>query len=227
MTPTTFRSATDNGVDPNFIGRDLGESADELFIDLDTDTGQTLVAQTSLKLETWDWEATQRLDGCPLSLTLAGGLRYVRTNSDLSGLILSAAGAPTGEAEFVHFDFEGIGPTLALDARRQLGFNLALLASARGSVAFGSTQVTALELNAGGGFAESFTTDRDDGLYIAELLLGVEWSWQMCGSRLFARATYEGQYWSNMGLATRLGDNFVEGSDVFLEGFGFGAGLAR
>lgn len=220
------RLALDNNSNPNFIGHDVGESSDELFMDVETATGETFVARTSLGVTTWDGEATQQLDLEPLFLTVAGGVRYVRTHSDYSGTILDAALARTGEALFIRNAFEGLGPTLALEARREMLWGLSLLASMRGTVAFGRGNLNAVEVNAGGVVAETFTARRDDGLYMAELLLGVEWSQEILGSRFFARATYESQSYTNFGLATKLGD-INEGSTLFLHGFGGAIGICR
>jgi hypothetical protein len=147
---------------------------------------------SQIKAQTFDFEATQR--GCLgwLQFQLAGGFRYAKMETGLS-----AFGLYDGEVPFnagVGMDFEGVGPTVALDVRRPFGTcGFALVGGARASWMYGQTdfQLT--------GDLDSipFSVYADDHMMqINEVSLGIEWSRCFArGGRVTVAAMWEAQAW--------------------------------
>jgi hypothetical protein len=144
--------------------------------------------QLSLDIETLDLEFTQDVYFRNWEFEVAGGARYGRMALGFDGL---DSGEMSGEASF-----DGIGPTIAMSARRPFRTGkLALVGGVRGSFLFGDTRLRRPY------FYEPFA---GDGIYVAEHLMqiwecqiGVEWSHETkSGLRWSARAVYETQVWN-------------------------------
>jgi hypothetical protein len=91
-------------------------------------------------------------------------------------------------------DFEGVGPTVAIDVRRPIGNRgLALVGSARSSWMYGET-----DINGSGvldGIPAGLYAD-DHMMQINELSLGVQWSRCLArGGQISVAALWESQAW--------------------------------
>lgn len=151
--------------------------------------------QAWLEAQTLDLEATQR--GCMghLQFQLAGGFRYAKmeTGVGASGVVTGQT-PPVPLAAGIGMDFEGVGPTVAIDVRRPFGSRgLALVGSARSSWMYGQTDIgltgdlAAIPVNA---YAD------DHMMQINELSLGVEWSRCLArGGKVTVAALWEAQAW--------------------------------
>jgi hypothetical protein len=142
--------------------------------------------QSWLGADTFDFEATQR--GClgNLQFQLAGGFRYANMET---GVGIFGAGQTAG----INMDFEGVGPTVAIDVRRPFGSRgLALVGSARSSWMYGET-----DISGAGAFAGPVAVYADDHMMqINELSLGVEWSRCLArGGKVSVAALWESQAW--------------------------------
>ncbi len=202
--------------------------ADGLFLaDLDAGgaVGDGMSVTTDLKMQTFDIEATQRIEMRRTTLNLAAGVRWADIVSGLHAVSFDNVGAVADDYR-VRADFQGWGATVAAGLNRRLGTRgLALVGNARVSAILGSADLNANDPRIGPGGI--FTMDdRSSGLFIAEVMLGLQYSRQLdCGAELSLRGTWEGQYWTGMPLATRMDDNFTDSDQIFLEGFGIGVGL--
>jgi hypothetical protein len=148
--------------------------------------------QSWLGADTFDFEATQR--GClgHLQFQLAGGFRYANMETGVG--IYSDVVAPTQQMAGIDMDFEGVGPTVAIDIRRPFGNRgLALVGSARSSWMYGETDIT------GAGILDQLPVGvyADDHLMqINELSLGIEWSRCLArGGKVSVAALWESQAW--------------------------------
>ena len=174
--------------------------------------GNEIEISHRLEMATLDFEGTQDFQLGATELRLAAGLRYLRLNQELA-LAIDAA-ALSRWARYRQ-SFEGIGPTIAMELKRAIGFNLSLYAQARGSVTLGerNDRISAFIPPA---FNVVYTRDgADDLISVGELGLGVQADF---GS-LFIRGGYEGQIWWNAG-----GPNDGVG-DMGLHGVSVGVGL--
>jgi len=194
--------------------------SDDPEIDLQTDGNVDI--NHELKLRVLDLEAMKRNGG----LLFSGGIRYARMDQNFRA---------TDIDNFVssEHDFEGVGPTVALEGRHRLGNgSLTLFATGRGSVLFGESNWTASDA-----VDALFRTNDGDVLPIGELQLGVDWSRETRrGGLAFLRVALEGQYWisAGSGMKTDLGTSSNDGGvadpqepDMGLIGFTIGAGFAR
>lgn len=170
-----------------------------------------------LEATTVDLELTDAINLGKWDLLASGGLRYARLRQDVL--------APSLLAPFdVSRDFEGLGGTFALSARRGLGgTNLALIGSARGSLVFGESFDSITLGGLGGGPLPGPLVGTQRTLGIFELRLGVEWSRELSnGARFYTQTVYEAQYWQSAQLFDGLG-----GMDVGFTGVAVNIGLAR
>lgn len=176
--------------------------------------GNEVSVSHRLEMATLDLEGTQDFQFGAMELRLAAGLRYLRFNQDYVAGV-NAAAASRGFA--YRQSFEGIGPTIALEMKRELGFNLSLYAQARGSVTFGDRND---RLSAYFPPAFEFTYSSiggDDLISVGEVGLGVQAD---LGS-VFIRGGYEGQIWWNAGgPVDGVGDMGLHGVSVSV-GFNF------
>lgn len=159
------------------------------YFNFDSDATQTFppgsatAIGTQLEAQTFDFEATQR--GClgNLQFQLGGGFRYANMETGISF-------PPDGG---IGMDFEGIGPTVAIDIRRPFGSRgLALVGGARSSWLYGET-----DFHGTGNFniPQSVTVE-DHMMQINELSLGVQWSRCLArGGQVSVAALWEAQAW--------------------------------
>jgi len=112
---------------------------------------------------------------------------------------------------------------MAAGLNRQLGCcGLSLLANTRASALMGTSDMGVLDAGTG----DFLINDRYAGMFIGEVQVGAQYARMLCnGSEASLRVTYEGQFWTGMPLATRMGPNFSDSDQLFLDGFGIGLGL--
>jgi hypothetical protein len=166
---------------------------------------------SGMEANTLDVELTQTGSFCKWDLTMAGGVRYGRIEESLES---------PGFIGLSH-EFEGVGGTLGLSARRPVGSRgFALIAGVRGSLLFGQTDST-LSLP----FIPAQATLRNTQhmLEIYEMKLGGEWSRDLdYGARFYTQLTYEAQAWNMAPIALGLAD-----SQIGFSGVAFNIGIAR
>jgi hypothetical protein len=156
-----------------------------------------------LEAHTMDLEVTQRTSFCSMGVQIAGGVRYAKMRTDL---------AFSGEVEFgtdyltqredglpikagVFAEFEGMGPTIALDVVRPVGCRgFALVGGLRGAWLYGVTDAgTSADLQ------ELADIDlKVDGhmMQIWAAQIGAQWSSCMAnGGQLVAKVVWEAQAW--------------------------------
>ena len=129
-----------------------------------------LGTRSHLAAQTFDFEATQR--GClgHLQFQLSGGFRYAKMDTGLGVFGLAPAPFDAG----IGMDFQGFGPTVAMDVTRPIGSRgLALVGGVRSSWIYGQTDFGLTGDLAG--FPVNVYAD-DHMMQINEVNLGIEWS---------------------------------------------------
>lgn len=187
-------------------------------VDVSNAAGPATFSVTSkLDVHVWDLEAIQNLQVCHWDLLLCGGLRFVHLNerydaygteTEVTTTTVGAYSVNSGHS------FTGIGPELALEARRPLGSSVALYGCARGALVFGSSKQDAFSVQNGiqvGSFSEEAFDHHDKVLPIAELEIGVEASRRVGNARLFGQLALVGQGWFGAGNASRTSNPDVLG----------------
>jgi Legionella pneumophila major outer membrane protein precursor len=216
---TVVTSASPRGISfesPGHILKTPGIGTDELAFN------------TDLKIDSWDFEASQAISAGKWALLVSGGVRYAHLAQDYhayrfnSGVSGSTTYSQDSAALISGSDFNGAGPTLCLEGKRQIGnTGLALYANARGSLLFGRAdqQVDKLTVLAGTNTSGPFNTQtftdypvaQDRVMPVAELEVGAEYAPELSGpySRLhpFLRAGLVGQTWFGAGNASGPGSN--------------------
>lgn len=153
----------------------------------------------SFDMDVVDLEMTLNGEFCNWELLVSGGVRYGRLGIDW---------VPFDQ----HVDFEGVGPTVALEARRQAGCRgLYLVGNFRSSVLLGQISNADFLLGTGGGSVPAMVDD--EVALVLENQLGIGWTRGV----LDLRAVWETQLWMN--------DTFADDFNGFGTNFTFG-GLA-
>lgn len=148
--------------------------------------GDSVVANQFVDLQMYDLEMTAKHEACNFDFLFLGGVRGGEIDWS----------RPTWTYYPGNYGFDGIGPTLGLQASRPLFRSLAAVAGVRYSALFGNTVKLDSPLQA------------DDAvLHVTEVQLGVEWRRGM----FVARVLYEYQWYD--GLST-MGDYDIDPEDV-------------
>jgi hypothetical protein len=151
-----------------------------------------------------DMEITQMVCLGPMDLNFVIGGRYGKVDMTGNGVNLA-----NSNVTFGHGDFEGFGPTFAVDTRipvRQSG--LALIGTLRGSLLFGSGKIAEGRVVGGTGTIQlnRLWEDDDTLAYVLESTAGIEYRCCVMGGTLAVRALMEGQVWARAAYGD-TGDN--------------------
>jgi hypothetical protein len=177
-----------------------------------------LAFTSHLLLDVWDFEATQDFQLGAWSFLGAGGVRYLHITqrfaaykSPLQPPAQFTTDAP--ETLLSGHSFNGVGPTLALEAERTLGGRgLSLYGTARGAVLFGTGKQTAAgqtttvtDVRFGTNINAQTTvndTRRSDVLPVLECEVGVQYGREVGQFYPFIRTGLVGQAYFGAGSAT-------------------------
>jgi hypothetical protein len=204
------------------------------------------VATTSLFIDEWDFEVTQKAHICNLDVTFGGGIRYAYLQQTFNvfhpGVTISTGtevvtSTTASDLVLSRQTFDGVGPMVSLEALRRLGCsNFSLYGSARGAILFGHGHEEAASLSrttntqtigTTGQVLSINTTNntttsdnaRWDLLPILEVEVGAQWSREMGGANVFLRSGFVGQAYFGGGSANSTLNDFG------LVGVSIGAGV--
>ena len=164
---------------------------------------------SDLSLEVLDFELAHRTEFCQWSLLFSGGVRYARIRQNYL-----AIETDPGFVEVVQSSsnrFEGWGPTVAVEARRDLGCSgLMFYSNLRASVVYGDRNYAANDFVlipgvAGPGNPEESNIRGKDLLPSTEVEVGLEYTVQTYYGCLTLQAGLVGQAWFGVGNATLTG----------------------
>jgi hypothetical protein len=176
----------------------------------------------------WDWDATKEFAGGPWTALLAGGMRYGYLSQSYSATRSNSGSGRSGTSRviiiedsdtiFAGRNFSGVGPTTALELRRQIGsFGLAVYGIARGSVLFGDEKGQAFQRTVedqqivprrGPTQLVKSTTltphrsSGEDTLPMGDFEIGVSWTKITGRASFFLQAGFLSQTWFDAGSAT-------------------------
>jgi hypothetical protein len=183
-----------NGVPPV-----LGVSATPLFVGptVTTATDDLARAYSSLRIETWDLEATGT-SGDERTLMQAGiGVRFAHLAQRYDAAVASV-GAPT-QSLFSGHNFNGGGPMVSGQYHRRLGdTGFGVFAIGRGALMWGNRKDNAFLLS-DSALVLTGTATGDMLLPTVELELGVEYSRDIGDLQVFAQLGGVGQVYFNAG----------------------------
>lgn len=182
--------ADDYGVGHRFtIGRDGGEGMGLrarywMFNHGKAAVGGLAPLNTSIDMDALDLEATLDQQLCNWDILVSGGIRYGRAE------ISPAANV---------FRFEGLGPTVSLEAARCIGDRgLYLVGNARAALLFGEV----FQIGAG-----PTSTIDDELTTVLENQLGIGYRRELGRADLNVRAVWESQFWLNEAGTAIAGSN--------------------
>jgi hypothetical protein len=201
----------DHGGGGNF---DLSPVPEGAMIDLDEDDADddslTLGLRNNLKVNAIDLEGTQDGEFHNWDFQIAGGVRYATIDYDLTGTATGTHVDMGMEEDINHTivilsEFEGVGPTVSMAARRPLLSidGLAFLTNLRLAFLFGDSSGS-LRIDD----APSSSVTFDELVQVWEVQVGFEYSRQIqSGARLFGAAMLEAQVWEwNIPIGISGGD---------------------
>ena len=198
----------------------IATTATPLSLGLIAPTGSSLVTEAGVRTQLWDLELTQDFHACHWTLVAFGGLRFGRVSQDYDAATFGAGGVLTGSLHSGH-SFQGVGPTIGIEAHRPLGCGgFGLYGTTRGSLLFGHTQETADSVTTAGEVGRAFDAkaSREDVLPIWEVEIGAEYAASLGDASLFVQAGFVGQVWFSAGNSS----NTDGVSSVLLTGVPFG-----
>lgn len=188
-----------------------------------TAAGDNFLAVSGVRVSTVDLEGTKRACFGNWSLLAAGGFRYGLVRQTYSAQITDNQSELLATSQYGH-RFEGFGPLVGLEARRQVTCNITFFSAARFALLFGhgSGQLTVLEgLQSTVPQTTLTKSRRSDLLPVAELQVGGEYlsNFRLGAAQLFGRGALEAQLYQGAGSATS------ENGDLALFGGSFSLGL--
>jgi len=180
-----------------------------------------MFVSSNLKLDSWDFEGTRETQLGLWGLLFSAGFRYAHLSQNYSAHSLSSINVVEAirETQFLSsgHNFNGAGPTIALEAKRPIGSSgLSLFGSIRGVMLFGESKQQAARTSvfqlipfgpAPNVFVSNFTSDHHPVLPVAELEMGVEFSRNWGNTRPFVRTGLLAQTWFDAGSASQLDGN--------------------
>jgi len=192
-------------------------------IDLSTTIpGEEMTASSSLELHALDLEGVKVTNFGPWGLAASAGVRYGNFQQGYLNQLHDVNGALEGQIDFQH-NFDGIGPTVAIEARRWLPGRFSAFSSARGALLFGnrrSTLTAGEDLDLSTPFITTENNSRYDTIPVAEMQLGLDWHTRFTHfATLFLQIAMEAQWWQDIGTAA------TEEGNLGLFGFNTAVGL--
>jgi hypothetical protein len=176
--------------------------------------GEKMGLASNLKLDVWDFEATQEAEAGRWRFLFSGGARYAHLSQNYNANLVSQNVGADIEALRSGHNFSGAGPTLALEARRPLGnTGFAVYGNIRGSLLFGEAEQRVYLLTTSPGlfgpnsYASLFRANRDTFLPVGEMELGAEYSRIFGWIHPFIRTGLVAQSWFGAGSASSDGGN--------------------
>lgn len=163
---------------------------------------------TELSIQVGDAEAVQEFDAAGCKFLFAGGLRLVRIGQTYNAYDAQSGGPAELRTLLSSYIFTGLGPTIALEARRPVGeTGLSLYGQARGSLVFGTAQQNASfggqELRNNDPNPQFATDHHSRALPITELEVGMEYGRSVGTSWIFGQIALVGQEWFGAGGSSR------------------------
>lgn len=196
-----------------FFGKSGANDA-ETVDDVDVFNGEQMVVTNTIKLDAIDLEATQAYNAGSWALLGAGGVRFAHLRQAYEAIATVPAIGRVTAVLNSRVTINGVGPTVALEARRTFGTSgVSLYGLARGALLFDERRKHAetQEFNnvVTGALTrhDTFNKQNENTLPVAEFEVGAEWAKDMGGFTPLIRVGYAGQTWFNSGSATAENGN--------------------
>ena len=195
-------------------------------------SGDFLAIQNGLKADVIDLDLTQDFNWCNTRLTLGGGISYAGLRID-RGLAVSGLDyleREVMEAEEYATRFEGIGPTVLAELKRRIGCSgISIVGGVRGTILFGRERILSNYVEVVYNpesppdvYVQTYSSTANRTRAIVAASIGVQYDYEICcGTDVFARLSWEGQYWNGFGNPVA-----TEG-DLAFQGLGIAFGLRR
>jgi len=181
------------------------------------DLGDTLGVRNSLNLWTVDLEGTKWVKFDCWALLASAGIRYGSVRQRYEALLQDASEDVLGTIDSWH-RFDGIGPTLGLEARRPVG-DFTLFGSGRASLLYGNGKLRFAGFDTIDESETDISLQRNDVVTVGELQVGMEYCRSWCGWQWYVRTALEGQVWQGAGNPSG------EEGDLGLFGFSVALGI--
>lgn len=187
-----------------------------------------LTFNNHVRSQVWDWEATKEFNGGPWTMLVAGGMRYGYLSQSYHATRLNSGKSKLGTTQitvnedsdtiFAGRNFGGVGPTSALDLRREIGHcGFAIYATARGSVLFGRESSRAFQetvenvkivprrgptrvINTS--MLTQQSESSEESVPMGDFEVGVSWTRTTGRASFFLQAGFVSQTWFDAGSAT-------------------------
>lgn len=189
----------------NFGGQQVVSASPLGFGNTSFTVGDQLLFQSALELSVWDLEVTQGFRTNGWSFAGSVGVRYVHLAQDYFAGQLLAVDTGVDVVTGGH-NFNGLGPTICLEARRYLSGGCSVYATARGALLLGEAREQAFQVLDGTQPPAQGSVTRDTLLPVGEIEIGFDWSACLGLSRVFVQGGLTAQGWFGAGNSSNNGD---------------------
>ena len=194
-----------------------------------------ITVRDSLKADVIDLDFLQDFYWCRSRFSVGGGISYAGLRMDRYLYTDSFYDYTTTESRIAHF--EGIGPTLTAELKRQFGSSgFSFVGGIRGTVLFGKQryQITDVMVSGESVDESGIGMSADCTRSILAGWIGVQYDRRIFSTTdMFVRLSWEGQYWNSFGLPMYSGSSNssafenLSGNDVAFQGLGIAFGIRR
>jgi len=162
-----------------------------------------LVTSAKLHMDVWDFEGVYNFGGNGTwSGLVAAGVRYAHISQNYNAVDIDEDGVD--EALASGHNFNGAGPTVALQGRRSIGGGgLYAFGNLRGAVLFGKSKQSALLVEEDLDPVAYAETSYNSVIPVGELEIGAGFRREGRRFNLFAEAGFVGQAWGQVGNSSR------------------------
>jgi hypothetical protein len=193
--------------------------------------GDALFFGSSLEIDVIDMLGTWALQSNRVTTQFGAGVRYANIEQSYLHFEVPAA-AVLVDAIATQHEFEGFGPTIAMENRVPLLGGLSLLADFRASHLFGDSEQVAVQV-VDNAVANVGFQNNDAARTIYEMELGGELASQMGRFQVFGQGAFVTQYWQGAGNSANsdliapgaTDENADKNADLTLYGFRATAGV--
>ena len=183
--------------------------------------GSQMSVSDYLTTQTVNLVGTYDVEDAAAQILAGAGLRYAKLEQGFAATVQSPVPADFHQLTWSRV-FEGLGPTVTMDAKKRLGQSrFSAVASGGGALLYGSKTLSRTVINdqTPAGQAPPFLqlNDADEVVGIGEMNLGLEWgTFLPSGHQALLRGVYEGQLWAEAGAPT-LGFLGFQGFGIQME----------
>jgi hypothetical protein len=166
--------------------------SDGIEVEFDAGSDDTVTAVHRIEIDVLDIEAIIARG----NMSYSWGARYTRMDQ------LYRIATDEDDGLLGRHNFEGVGPTVALEGRHRIANYLSAFVKVRGSILFGESSFFATDLDDAPTSDEIVRNNDNDMISVGEISTGVHWRQPMGNATFFVTGAVEAQSWQSAGTGS-------------------------